>query len=83
MAELTACGISQARGRIGAATSGLHHSHSNARSEPCLRPTSQLKATLDPQPTEWIEPPSLWMLIRFVTTEPQWKLPKYKYLKKT
>ena len=29
-------------GRIGAAAAGLHHSHSNAGSEPCLRPTPQL-----------------------------------------
>ena len=27
---------------------GLHHSHSNARSESSLRPTPQLTATLDP-----------------------------------
>ena len=31
-----AYGGSQARGLIGAAAAGLHHSHSNARSEPCL-----------------------------------------------
>ena len=30
----------------------LHHSHSNAGSEPPLRPTPQLTATLDPLPTE-------------------------------
>ena len=29
----------QARGRIGAVATGLHHSHSNAGSEPHLRPT--------------------------------------------
>ena len=42
----TAYGSSQARGLIGAA--GLHHSHSNARSEPCLQPTPQLMAMPDP-----------------------------------
>ena len=47
-----ACGSSQARGLIGATVAGLRQSHSNARSEPCLRPTPQLTATLDPQPTE-------------------------------
>ena len=37
---------SQARDLIRAAAAGLHHSHSNARSEPRLRP--QLMATPDP-----------------------------------
>ena len=37
-------GGSQARGRIRAVATGLHQSHSNAGSEPCLRPTPQLKA---------------------------------------
>ena len=45
-AEPTAYGSCQARGPIGAAASGLHRSH--AGSEPHLRPTSQLTATLDP-----------------------------------
>ena len=31
-----AYGSSQARGQIGATAAGLHHSHSNARSEPHL-----------------------------------------------
>ena len=39
---------SQTRGRIGAGAAGLHHSHSNTRSRPRLRPTPQLTATLDP-----------------------------------
>ena len=43
-----AYGGSQARGQIGAIAAGLHHSHSNAGSQPCLRPTPQLMATLDP-----------------------------------
>ena len=30
------CGSSQARGQIGATAADLHHSHSNARSEPHL-----------------------------------------------
>ena len=38
---------SQARGRIRAAAAGLHHSHSNVGSEPCLRLTPQLTATPD------------------------------------
>ena len=39
-------GSSQTRGRIGAAAAGL--CHSNVESEPCLWPTPQLTATLDP-----------------------------------
>ena len=39
---------SQARGQIGATAGGLRHSHSNVRAEPCLLPTPQLMATLDP-----------------------------------
>ena len=46
-----AYGSSQARSPIRAIAAGLHHSHSNARSEPCLQLTSQLTATPDP-PTE-------------------------------
>ena len=38
----------QARGQIGAPAAGLHHSHSNAGSEPHLQPTSQLMAPPDP-----------------------------------
>ena len=44
----TAYGGSQARGLIKAIAAGLHHSHSNARSKPCLQPTPQLMATQDP-----------------------------------
>ena len=36
------------KGRIGAIAAGLHHSRSNARYEPHLRPTPQLMATPDP-----------------------------------
>ena len=43
-----AYGGSQARGRIGAVTTGLHQSHSNKGSEPRLQPTPQLTAMTDP-----------------------------------
>ena len=43
-----AYGSSQARGGIRAAAAGLHHSHSNVGSEPCLQPRPQLTATPDP-----------------------------------
>ena len=41
-------GGTQARGLIGAIAADLHHSHSNARSKPPLRPIPQLTAALDP-----------------------------------
>jgi len=47
----SAYGGSQARGLIGAAATGLQ-SHSSAGSELRQKPTPQLMATLDPQPTE-------------------------------
>ena len=47
-----AYGGSQAKGLIGAVVVGLHHSHSNVGSKPCLRLTPQLTAMPDPQPTE-------------------------------
>ena len=47
-ATTAAYGGSQARGLMGAVAAGLHHSHSNARSEPHLRPTLQLTAMPDP-----------------------------------
>ena len=47
-----AYGGSQVRGLIGAAAAGLCQSHRNTISKPRLRPTSQLMAMPDPQPTE-------------------------------
>ena len=46
-----AYGDSQARGWIGAATAGLHRSHSNVGAKPRLWPTPQLTAMPDPSPT--------------------------------
>ena len=43
-----AYGSSQARGLIRATAAGLRQNHSNARSEPRLRPTPGLTAMLDP-----------------------------------
>ena len=45
----TAYGGSQARSLIGAVAAGLHQSHSDAGSEPHLRPTPQLTAMPDCQ----------------------------------
>ena len=39
---------SQARGRIGTTAASLHHSRSNAKPEPRLRPIPQLTAISDP-----------------------------------
>ena len=47
-----AYGSSQARSWIRAAAAGLHHSHSNARTEPPLQPTPQLMTMPDSQPIE-------------------------------
>ena len=43
----TTYGSSQARGRIGVIAAALGHSHNDARSEPCVKPTPQLMATRD------------------------------------
>ena len=43
-----AYGGSQARGLIRVVAAGLHQSHSNMGSEPCLQSTPQLTATPDP-----------------------------------
>ena len=43
-----ACGGSQARGLIRAVAADLCHSHRNLGSKPCLPPTAQLTAMLDP-----------------------------------
>ena len=47
-----AYGGSHARGLIRAVVTGLHHSHSNTRSELRLRPTPQFTAMPDPEPME-------------------------------
>ena len=44
----SAYGGSQTMGQIRAVAAGLRHSPSNTRSEPRLRPTPELTATLDP-----------------------------------
>ena len=64
-ATLVACGISPARGWIDTVAVGLHHNHSNARSELNLWPRPHL--------THWarpgVEPASSWILGGFIT---QW-----------
>ena len=63
---------SQARDRIRAVATGLHYSHSNAKSEPHLRPTPSLRNA--GSLIHWVRPgieyvPS-WMLVRFVSAKP-------------
>ena len=60
-------GSSWARGQIRASAAGLCHSHSNARS-------------LSHQARPGIEPASSWMLLRFVSVEPQQELPSFNFL---
>ena len=48
MATPAAYGGSQARGQMGAIAASPHHSHSNAGSEPFLKPTLQFTAMPDP-----------------------------------
>ena len=70
-----AYGSSQARGQIGAAAAGLHHSH--ARSELHLGPMPQLTAMPDPlthQARPGIKLTFSWILVGFVTSEPRWEL---------
>ena len=71
-----AYGSSQAKGQIRAVAAGLYHSHSNARSEPPLWPTTAHGNT--GSLTHWegpgIETTSSWILAGFITAEPQWEL---------
>ena len=64
-----AYGGSQARGPIRAVAAGLHHSHSNSRSEPRLWPTYTTAHGNAGSLTHWvrpgIRPSSSWMLVRF------------------
>ena len=79
----TAYGGSQARGQIKTVAASLHHSHSKAGSELCLRPTPHLMATPDPQPTErgqGLNPQPHGYYVGLLTTESQWELPDPVFL---
>ena len=60
-AVAAADGGSQARGQFGAVDAGLHHGHSNARSEPHLQTTLQLTAPPDPKLSEARERTCIFM----------------------
>ena len=67
-------GGSQARGRIRATAASLWHSHSNARSKPCLQHTPPAHGNarfLPLQARPGVEPTSSWILVGFVSAEPQ------------
>ena len=68
--------VPQARGQMGAAVSGLCHSHSNVRSKLRLRPTLQLLAMPDPDPLSEAGGPtaSSWILVGFISIVPQQEL---------
>ena len=70
----TAYGSSLARGPIGAVAAGLHHSHSDTRSATYTTAHDNTGSL-----TRWarlgIESAFLWILVRFITAEPQWELP--------
>ena len=70
---------SWARGEIGAVAAGLHHGHSNARSEQCLQPIPQLPTnagSLTHGSRPGVEAASSWMLVGFITAETQQEFPK-------
>ena len=76
-APLMASGSSQVSGGIGAAAAGLHHSHGHSGSKPHLQPTHHSSwESLTHWARPGIQPTSLWILVIFVTTEPQQELPK-------
>ena len=77
-------GRSQARGRMRASAASLDHSHSNTGSEPHLQPTPQLcgnARSLTHQVRPGIKPISSWILVRFLTCEPQQELPGFSCIK--
>lgn len=77
-----AYGGSQARGRIRDVAAGRHHSHSNtgAESTPIwvcdLHHSSWQCPILNLLREARDEPASSWMLVRFISNEPQWELMK-------
>ena len=73
-AALVAYGSSQTRGRITDTAAGLHHSHSNARSEPHynLYHSSWQCWSLNPlsEARDWFS----WFQVGFISAVPHWEL---------
>ena len=78
-AALMAYGHSQTRGLIEATCAVLHHRHSNVGSGPHLWPTWTTAHSNTWSLTHWgrlgIALTSSWILVRFVSSLPQWELP--------
>ena len=71
-------GSFQAKGQIRAAAASLHHSNLGLSHIYDLHHSSQQQSMLDPLThlaRPWIELLSSWILVRFVTADPQWELP--------
>ena len=71
---LSAYGNFQVRGQIRAAAAGLHHSHSNARSEGCLYTAAHGNAGALPEWGQGWNLPSSWIQVQFILAEPQQEL---------
>ena len=73
----TAYGYSKARGENGVTAASLHHSHSKTGIW-AMSVTYTTVHSNSWSPTHWvrpgIEPASSWILVRFISTVPQWKL---------
>ena len=79
-AAFVACGSSQARCWIGATATLTAYTTATAMQDPShicdLHHSSRQCRILNPlNKSSGIEPTSSWMVVRFVTTEPQWELP--------
>ena len=76
-----AYGSSQDRGQIGAVAAGLHHSH--VGSEPCLETYTRAHSNAG-SPTHGERPgfesASSWILVRFVSPEPQRELQEQRFI---
>ena len=71
-----AYGSSQDTSGIGAAAAGLHHSHSNARSKvsvTCTTAHGNVRSLIH-RAMPGITPVTSWMLVRFISSEPQQEL---------
>ena len=72
-------GSSQDGDRTSDVAAGLHHSHSNTRSKPHLRPIPYIAHGNARSLTYWvrlgIKPTSSFILVGFMTTESWWELP--------
>ena len=71
---------SQVRGQIGAVAAGLHHSHSNARSEWAMSATYTIAhgnvRSLTHRVRSGIKSESSCILVGFITSRPWWELPR-------